>query len=58
MIGEKKIPARWKDPIHDDFRPGLKGMPEKVKISALSTEIAAFAKQVVAKNIKQTGLTK
>jgi len=45
MIGEKKIPAKWKAPIHDDVDSVLDNLPRK--ISALSKEIAGFAQQVL-----------
>ncbi|MHC4441053.1 MAG: ADP-ribosylglycohydrolase family protein [Planctomycetota bacterium] len=47
MIGEKNIPEKWKAPIHDDFDPALKCLPENFKLSKLSAEIAGFAKQVI-----------
>lgn len=47
MIGEKAIPQRWKDPIHNDYRSGLRMKQRDLKISELADETTGFGLQVM-----------
>ena len=49
MIGEKAIPQRWKDPIHDIYHSGLKLPKRDLKISELAKETAGYGLQVMKK---------
>jgi ADP-ribosylglycohydrolase len=50
MIGEKAIPQRWKDPIHDDYHCDLMLRNHKLKISKLAEETARYGLQVMRKS--------
>ena len=49
MHGEKAIPQRWKDPIHDIYRSGLRLPQRDLKISELAEETAGYGLQVMKK---------
>lgn len=49
MIGEKAIPQRWKDPIHDDYHCDLMTRDHELKISKLAEETAGYGLQVMKK---------
>jgi hypothetical protein len=55
MIGEKGIPARWKEPLKNRFKTGVvRNFPEELKISDLASEITGFARQQIKGEVKAT----
>ncbi|MEN6383800.1 MAG: ADP-ribosylglycohydrolase family protein [Phycisphaerales bacterium] len=57
MIGEKNIPARWKEPLNNRFKTGVHhNFPEELKISDLAAEITGFAKQQLKVNEKSVNV--
>ena len=48
MNGRRSIPAKWKDPLNDRFKNGLKNCENEMKISEMAKEIFGYARQIQA----------
>lgn len=53
MHGQAAIPSKWKDPLNDRFKNGLKNCENEMKISDMAREISGFAQQVNASHAQR-----